>query len=301
MVLFDLELYVVTCARYSSVFRSVPWMAIVDMPRIKVNGVELHYAEAGSGAETIVFAHGLLWSGRQFEPQVHALKSRYRCIAFDFRGQGKSEKPATGYDIDTLTKDAAELIKALDAAPCHFLGLSMGGFVGLRLALDDAPLLRSLLLVGTSAEAEPAENLPRYRRLAWVARWLGMRLVVRKIMSLYFGPRFLADPTKEQLRAELRRQLISVDPRGARLATEGVISRPSILHRIHDIRVPTLILVGTDDVVTTPDKSRHIHERIAGSRLIQLPTGHTCTIEDVDGANEAIMKFLSEITDIARR
>ena len=62
-------------------------------------------------------------------------KERYRCIRFDFRGQGHSEVAASGYDLDTLTADVAELIGALNAGPCHFVGLSMGGFVGLRLAL----------------------------------------------------------------------------------------------------------------------------------------------------------------------
>jgi pimeloyl-ACP methyl ester carboxylesterase len=71
------------------------------MPYVKVNGHNLYYEEHGSGPETIVFAHGLLWSGRMFEAQVSALKSRYRCITFDFPGQGQSEITRDGYDNDT--------------------------------------------------------------------------------------------------------------------------------------------------------------------------------------------------------
>ena len=58
------------------------------MPRIMLNGAAIYYEEHGSGDETIVFAHGLLWSGQMYEAQVAALKDRYRCITFDFRGQG---------------------------------------------------------------------------------------------------------------------------------------------------------------------------------------------------------------------
>ena len=92
-----------------------------------------HYEDSGAGTsgETIVFAHGLIWSCRMFDVQVAALKDRYRCIAFDFRGQGQSGVTAFGYDMDTLTEDAAALIAALQVAPVHFAGLSMGGFVGL--------------------------------------------------------------------------------------------------------------------------------------------------------------------------
>ena len=56
------------------------------MPYLTLNGARLYYEERGTGPETVVFAHGLLWSGRMFDPQVAALQERFRCIAFDFRG-----------------------------------------------------------------------------------------------------------------------------------------------------------------------------------------------------------------------
>src|SRR6185312_6315936 len=104
------------------------------MPSIKVNGVELFYKESGSGPEAIVFSHGLLMDHTMFEHQRAAFDSRYRVIAYDHRGQGQSADPGSGYDMETVAQDAADLIKSLHAAPCHFAGLSMGGFVGMRLA-----------------------------------------------------------------------------------------------------------------------------------------------------------------------
>ena len=135
------------------------------MPTLQVNGAELFYDERGSGSETVVFAHGLLFDGRMFDAQVAALSGRFRCLTFDFRGQGRSAVTPDGYDMDTLADDAAALIEALGASPCHFVGLSMGGFVGLRLASRRPELLRSLALVDSSADPEPADNLPRYRLL----------------------------------------------------------------------------------------------------------------------------------------
>ncbi len=92
------------------------------MPIIRVNGAALYYEERGTGPETIVFAHGLLWSCRMFDAQVALLKERYRCVAFDFRGQGQSEVTRSGYDMGTLYENAVALIKQLSCAPCHFLG-----------------------------------------------------------------------------------------------------------------------------------------------------------------------------------
>ncbi len=123
-----------------------------------INGANIYYEDTGPGPETIVFAHGLLCNTHLFDHQVGALKDRYRCIAFDFRGQGQSEVTKSGYDMDTLTEDAAGLIRALKAGPCHFLGLSMGGFVAMRLALRHPDLVRSLMLLSCSITSSWASS-----------------------------------------------------------------------------------------------------------------------------------------------
>jgi pimeloyl-ACP methyl ester carboxylesterase len=171
-----------------------------EMPKLQINDAEIHYEEQGTGPETIVFAHGLLMSGRLFANQVNALKDRYRCITFDFRGQGQSGVTASGYDMETLSEDAAALIEALRCAPCHFMGLSMGGFVGMRLAIRRPELLKSLVLLETSADPEAQENIGRYRLLNFVARWLGLRLVADRVMPILFGQKFLNDPAAPRKR-----------------------------------------------------------------------------------------------------
>jgi pimeloyl-ACP methyl ester carboxylesterase len=75
---------------------------VIGMAIIRVNGAALYYEEHGTGPQTIVLAHGLLWSCRMFDAQVTLLKERYRCVAFDFRGQGQSEVTRGGYDMETL-------------------------------------------------------------------------------------------------------------------------------------------------------------------------------------------------------
>jgi 3-oxoadipate enol-lactonase len=156
----------------------------------------IYYEEHGNGDETIVFAHGLLWSGQMYEAQVAALKDRYRCITFDFRGQGQSEATATGYDMDTLAQDALALIKERVGEPVHFVGLSMGGFVGMRLAIHHPEWLLSLSLLETSADPEPKENLLKYKILPKIARIFGMWIVAPQAMKIMFGKTFLTDPAR---------------------------------------------------------------------------------------------------------
>ncbi len=265
------------------------------MAKVVVNGCELYYEDTMKGTETIVFAHGLLWSSRMFDEQVVALKSRYRCISFDFQGQGQSQIARSGYDMDSLTEDAAALIQQLKVAPCHFLGLSMGGFVGMRLALRHPHLLRSLILLETSADGEPPANIPRYRMLSFIARWLSMRLVADKVLPIMFGQKFLTDASRQEQRDLWRRRLLANDRVGGARATQGVISRQPVYEEIRNIGVPTLILCGDQDVATPRDKAERIHAQIPGSRLVMIPgAGHSSTIEEPAAVNAALIQFLEE-------
>ncbi len=275
------------------------------MPRLILNGADIHYTDSGTpahlrrdgtGRETIVFAHGLLWSGRMFDAQVAALKGSYRCVTFDFRGQGESEITASGYDVDTLTKDAAALIEALDCAPCHFAGLSMGGFVGQRLAIRRPELLKSLILLETAADPEPKENAFRYRLLNFIARWFGFRPVVGQVMPIMFGARFLDDPARAEQKEALRRRLIANRRNGTTRAVQGVIERDGTVDQLDRIGVPTLIVVGDQDVATVPAKSERMHRRIAGSKLVIIPgAGHSSTIEEPAAVNAALEEFLGAL------
>jgi 3-oxoadipate enol-lactonase len=268
------------------------------MPRIRVNGVELHYDEQGRGPEAIVFAHGLLLDGRMFAAQVEALKDRYRCVCFDFRGQGRSEVTRSGYDVDTLTDDVAALIRTLGAHPCHFVGLSMGGFVGLRLAARQPELLCSLSLFDTTAG--PERHWLRARMLCVGLRLFGARGVVGRVMPVLFGPHFLTAPERAAEREEWRARLSANDRVGSRRAADGVIRRAGVEGELDKIKLPTLVLVGADDRANPPDLSRHLHEKIAGSRLVIVPgAGHSVTIEQAQAVNEALAAFLGDVPSAA--
>ena len=112
------------------------------MPTIKVNDVDIYYEDSAPNntqKPVIVFAHGLLWSSQMYDKQVEYFQTDYRCIAFDFRGQGQSQITKSGYDMETLTEDTLGLLDALGIDKCHFVGLSMGGFVAQRIALGSYP------------------------------------------------------------------------------------------------------------------------------------------------------------------
>jgi 3-oxoadipate enol-lactonase len=266
------------------------------MPQRQVNGADLHYEEQGSGAETIVFAHGFLFSGQMFDAQVAALKDRYRCVTFDFRGQGQSAIARDGYDMDTLYADAAALIGALGCAPCHFAGLSMGGFVGMRLAARQPALVRSLILLDTSADPEPEENVPGYRAMGRATRILGLRPLTPRVMPILFGRTFMTDPAREAERQMWRERLAANRRTGVLRALDGIMERPGVYDEIDRISAPTLVIVGEQDVATVPAKARRIAERIPGARLVTIPdAGHSSPIEQPAAVTAAIAEFLDSL------
>ena len=264
------------------------------MPYINIRGAKIHYTDTGSGTDTIVFSHGVLWSGLMFEAQIAALQEQYRCVAFDHRGQGQSEVSPEGYDMDSLALDAAELIEQLVGGAVHFVGLSMGGFVGMRLAARRPDLLKSLILLETSAEEEPAENIPKYKLLLRVMNWTGFGLVTPSVMRIMFGAKFMQDSARREDRRRWAAQLKENSRRGISLAMKGVIERAAILSELPRIQCPVLVMVGDQDTATVPAKAEQIQRHIAGSTLVVLQgAGHTSTVEEPEQVNAAIRAFLA--------
>lgn len=268
----------------------------INMPYTNINGANLWSTDTGGGEQTILFVHGLLMSGEMFKEQVEALAKRYRCITLDLRGQGRSEISETGYDIDSLTGDVVALIQQLDCAPCHFVGLSMGGFIGIRLAIHHPDLLISLALLDTSADPEPAGKARQYRILAWIVRWFGVKPVIGRIMKILFGRSFLKNPVQHDLRVLWRNRLMANSHLGLSRAAAGVIDREGVYEHLGRIECPTVVIVGDEDVATPPDRSRRMHGAISGSRLVTIArAGHSPTIEQPGAVTRALQDFYATV------
>lgn len=270
------------------------------MPTLTENGASIAYTDTGTppgrpDAATVVFGHGLLFSGRMFSAQVAALRDTYRCVCIDWRGQGDSPPADGGYDMDALTGDTIALIEHLGAAPVHYVGLSMGGFVGMRLAARRPELIGRLVLLDTSAEEEDPAAARKDRLMASIFRSFGIAPVRKGAMKIMFGAGFLADARSGPIVDEWTAALSRCDRGAIRRAVLAVADRPSILGEISAIAAPTLVVVGEHDVATPPDRSRTIVGSIPGSRLeIVADCGHSSTVEQPEALTTLITDFLAE-------
>lgn len=268
------------------------------MAMLEINGTSLFYEDTGPGStgETIAFSHGLLWGTELFAPQFAALRSRYRCIAWDHRGQGQSaadHRDCIGMEL--VWQDAVQVLEALVQGPVHLCGLSMGGFVAMRMAARRPDLVRSLILLETSADPEPIENVPRYRLLNRVTRLLGTGVTRSKVAPIMLGKTILTDRAR---RADVDRfARLMGRRRDIWRAVNGVVDRGGIYHELGRIRSPTLVLVGDEDVATPHAKAERIAGAIAGAKLVTVPrAGHSSPVEEPALVTAAIEQFLNGLT-----
>lgn len=272
------------------------------MATFDIDGLPLYYEDTGPGStgETIVFSHGLLWGTELFAPQIAALRGRYRCLAWDHRGQGRSgadHRDCIGMEL--VWQDAVRLLEAKVAGPVHFCGLSMGGFVALRTAARRPDLVRSLLLLETSSDPEAIENVPRYRMLARVTRLLGPKLIMTRVAPIMLGKTILQDKRR---RAELAGfTALMGRRRDIWRAVNGVVDRAGIHAELARITAPTLIVVGEEDVATPRPKAERIAGAISGAKLVVIPrAGHSSSVEEpalVTAAIEAFLQGLGQADD----
>lgn len=259
------------------------------MPLIDVNGTRLNYRIDGDGPETVVMAHGLLMDLSMYDAQIPALTSRYRVIRYDHRGQGDSQATREGLDMNTLCEDAAALIRALNAAPCHFVGMSMGGFMALRLAARHPDLLRTLTLIDSSAWAEPGRARLRFHAMRLGAWVFGLKPFIPAMLKLMFGASSLRDPALAGMIAHWRARL-ATRPRRVLHAVKAVVQRADVSAELTKIRCPTLIVVGAEDRLTSPTHAAFMAKTIANATLLEIPAvGHSANMEAPEPVNAALL------------
>jgi len=261
------------------------------MPSIHVNDVELFYTEQGSGDQTIVFGHGLLMDNSMWDFVAPQFAGEYRVICFDFRGQGQSGDPGTGFEIDNLVSDTAELIRALCKQPVHYVGLSMGGMVGMPLAARHPELLRSLVLLDTSAQAEPRHNKNKYAVMTFIVKVFGIKSLVSRTLPLMFGKSTMRDTAKRELVRHWKQKLL-VLRKNILGPISGVTRRRDISDELAKIVCPTLIMVGEEDRTTPVSCACHIHSHIGRSELqIISQCGHSSALEKPEQVVAAMKAF----------
>lgn len=262
------------------------------MSYVSVNGATLFYQSVGESHQSVLFSHGYLMNHSMFDGQIQALSQQFRCISYDHRGHGQSEVSKDGYELNNLVDDTIALIEELNLAPVHFVGMSTGGFIGMRIALKRPELLKSLVLMDTSAQAEPASDLKQYDVLMSIVKYLGWWPVINKAMGLLFYQDFLVDPTRKNEVKKWKKIITGHNKAGVIAFGKGIFARDSVLEQLSNIDLATAVIVGEQDVSTKPECSQKMVAAIKGSKLYRIPrAGHSAAVEKPDEVAQAIQDF----------
>lgn len=265
------------------------------MAKRQVNGVELHYIEKGKGDETIVFSHGYLMNHTMFSHQIEALSQRYRVIAYDHRGHGESagfKRPFTIYD---LMEDAAALIERLVDGPVHFIGMSTGGYVGVRLMVRRPELLNSAVLIDCGAGAESLPKLAQYHLMLMSVRLFGVRSVFKRAIAILMGEKFRSDPARRSEYEQWKRAIHKLDKTNLYHFGRAIFGRDSVIDQIGTFDKPVLVLVGEKDIATPPKRSKEMVAVLPNAELVTIPdAGHTSPVETPAAVTKAISAFLRQ-------
>jgi len=259
--------------------------------KITANGISINYQVEGPASGPVVtLSHSLATNLSMWDPQARALASRYRVVRFDTRGHGGTDAPAGAYALEQLAEDARALLRALGIARTHFIGLSMGGFIGQLLALTHPEMLQSLVLCDTTSRVPP-EARPTWDERIRVAQTQGMAPHVEPTIGRWFTAPFMEQHAEvvNPVRAIIR----GTHPQGY-IGCCHAIAALDLTDRLGGIRVPTLVIVGEDDPATPVAASRTIHERIKGSELVILKSAsHLSNLEQAEAFNRVVTTFLA--------
>jgi pimeloyl-ACP methyl ester carboxylesterase len=266
------------------------------MPDITIRGARLHYQETGTGPETILFIHGLMLANESWEAQRDHFAQGYRVITYDLRGQGRSEHSRGGLDLDSLAEDAAELLRRLAPEGAHVVGFSMGSFIALRLGARHPGLVRSLTLIGVSADAESWGKMPAYAAMIALVSVAGVSPVAPRMMQILFGRSILADPARAALIARWR-AVVDDLPKSITRAAAASALRGSVAAEIGAITAPVLIVAGEEDHPVPLHHQQAVAAAIPGAVIEVVPvTGHAVMIERPDWFNARLARFLAAST-----
>ncbi|MBZ5551489.1 MAG: alpha/beta hydrolase [Acidobacteriia bacterium] len=270
------------------------------MPTIKGNGIEIYYEEHGAG-EPLVLIQGLSYATPMWHWQVAGLKGYFRVITFDNRGSGQSAKPDIPYSMKMFADDAVGLLDALKIPQTSVLGISMGGIIAQEVALSHPDRVTHLILCSTLYGGATAAQ-PDPETLAYLAEYQESVSDEISRLEIAYGtaPGFAErHPDRVAALVEFKRQ--SRPPRFAYfrqlLSAVGYVSED----RLPSLRIPTLIIAGSEDRIISPDNSRRLHQMIPNSRLkVFANAGHHVPIEYPEEFNQAVIEFLDS-TPVARR
>jgi 3-oxoadipate enol-lactonase len=256
-----------------------------------VNDMVLHFRVEGSeDAPALVLVNSLGTDARIWDSVIARLAGRYRVISYDKRGHGLSDAPGGDYSLDDHVSDLAGLLRYLDIERLALAGVSVGGLIAQDFALRYPDRLAALVLCDTAAKVG---DVAMWDERIATARQLGLAALAEPVMARWFTERF-----RRERPAEVAgwRNMLARMPVDGYAGTCAALRDADLRGAIAAITVPTLVVVGEQDLATPVELVRGMAQAIAGSQFVTIPDcGHIPSIEQPQALTALMTRFLNEV------
>lgn len=262
------------------------------MPTQAVNGTSLYYQERGKGLP-LLLVHGYPLDHRLWEHQLAELSDRFRVIAVDLRGFGRSAGGGE-FTIESLADDVYSLAEALKLGKYFLAGLSMGGYVTLAYCRKYASTLLGVGLIDTRAEADTPEGRQGREKAMELVRSHGSKAIADQMLPKLLAPDTISH--RPHLAVSVRQMIEQCPPQTIATALAAMRDRPDQTAFLPSLKSPTLIIVGDQDAITPPTIADAMHQAIPESRMVVIRSaGHLTPIEQPQLVNQALRSFVWEL------
>jgi len=247
----------------------------------------VRFTVTGSGP-WVTLSHSLACRLEMWDEEVKHLSKYFTVLAYDTRGHGESSAPAITYTLDMIADDLKGLFDHLKIERSHWIGLSMGGVFGLATALKYPGIFETMVLADTSSRIPEAGKAAFGERVATVKAG-GMETMVDPTLARWFKESFrMRSP---QLMEKVARW-IRRTPADGYIGCSAAIAEIDVTHRLREITVPCMVMVGADDIAMPPALARVLDENLPASELVVIPdAGHLSNLEQSGAFNAALKRF----------
>lgn len=258
------------------------------MPTAMIGDATIHYTEAGAGKPVLLLLHAFPLNAAMWAPQMGVFSGSHRTIAMDARGFGGSGPVPERLDMSMIADDAAALLGKLGVEKAVVCGLSMGGYAAFELWRRHRARVQGLILADTRAGDDDEAGRKNREAFARNAITMGITWVSEQL-----APKLQRSPPDEQADKHIRQLIERGAPAAVAAAQRGMAARRDSTDLLAGIDVPTLVLVGAQDALTPPAKSKEMAAAIPGARLEVLDgAGHISNVERPGTFNQAVLDWM---------
>lgn len=263
--------------------------------RLKVNGTELFVSAQGrAGAPWVVLLNSMGADTSMWAPQVAALTPNYRVVCLDWRGHGRSRDEPAPYSLGMLCTDVVAVMDALGVQSPHLVGASLGGMIGMMIAIERRVPLASLTVCSALPRITPA-MAQWWSDIAAQVRQGGVGEAVDGTIARWFTPAY-ADANPAVV-AQTRRMIASTTT-DAYTGCIAAFRNLDLFEKLARITAPTLFMVGENDPASTPEIMRGMHDRLPGSRFhVVRDAAHLPSLEQPASVNHALLEFFAIVQE----